>query len=101
MVSSSSSLATKITPEPVVFKVFKFQGVPLKYFFQDVHSEIQDTKMGHIDWNAFLVLYNKPNERFPMVSTLNILRLVNVASHPISIQSSELIMVLANNYVLE
>ena len=28
-------------------------------------------------------------------------RLVNVASHPISIQSSKLIMALAKNYVLE
>ena len=36
-----------------------------------------------------------------MVSTLIRSRLVNISSHPILVQSSELIMALAKNYVLE
>lgn len=46
-----------------------------------------------------MVLCNKPNEKPPMA--LIRLGLVNATSHPISVQSSELIMALAENYVSE
>lgn len=58
--------------------------------------------MAHIDWNVFLVLCKKLNERPRMVSTILIrLGLVNATSNLVSVQSSEVIMVLAKNYVLE
>jgi hypothetical protein len=98
MASSSSSLATKMLLKLVVFK---FQNVPAKSRFQDDYSEIQDTKIGHTDWNMFLVLCNKPIERSPMISSLLRLGLVYETSHPILVQSSELIMALAENYVSE
>ncbi len=98
MASSSSSLIERIAPKPIVFK---FQGALKKSCFQDGHLEIKDTELGHIEWNTFLILYNKPKERSTMVSSLIQSGLVNVVSHPTSVQSLEIIMALAKNYVLE
>ena len=98
MASSSSSLVGKIVPKTMVFK---FQGVQLKSHFQDALLEIWNTKLGHFDWNSFLVLHKNPNERSPMVSTLIIFGLVNAASHSTLVQSSELVMALEENYVSE
>ena len=56
MTSSSSSMIEKIAPKPIVFK---YQGAPDRY------AEIKDTELGHIDWNAFLTICNKPNKGLP------------------------------------
>ena len=85
MASSSSLIAEKIAPNPIVFK---YQGAPRKSYFQDGHAKIKDIELEHIDCNVFLMIYNKPKERSVMVSTLMRSGLVNVASHPTSIQSS-------------
>ena len=82
----------RVAPKPIVFK---FQGIPLKSRFHDDHVEIQDTNLGHIDLGEFLRIYNKPTERSALVYALIHFGLVNVASHPVSVQSSELIMALA------
>lgn len=92
MASLSSSLATKMVPKLVIFN---FQGVSKKLCFQDDYLEIWDTELGHIDWNTFLVLCNKPTKRSPLIFTLIGSRLVNVASHSVSTKSLELIMKLA------
>ena len=57
--------------------------------------------MGHTDLREFLRIFNKPIERSALVSTLIHFRLVNVAPHPMLIQSAELIMALAQRFVLE
>lgn len=88
MASSSSSMAEKISPKPIVFK---YQGAPRKSYFQDVHVEIKDTELRHIDWNDFLIICSKPKERFAMVSSLMHSGLVNVVSHLVLVQSSEFI----------
>ena len=99
MASSSTSMGDKMTPKLVVFK---FQGIPpVKSRFNDDNSKIRDTKLGHIDLGEFLKICDKPTKRSAMVSTLIHLGLVNAASHPVSIQSSELIMKLAQHFVLE
>lgn len=98
MASSSSSLIEKMVPNPIVFK---FQGVLTKSCFQDDYSKIWDTKLGHIDLGTFLALCNKPIERSSMISTLIHLGLVTIASHLVLVQSSELIMTLAERYVPE
>lgn len=98
MASSSSSIVTKIASKIVTFK---YQGAPKKFGFQDKHSDIRDTKLAHIDWNIFLTLCKKPKERSAMVLALIQSGLVNISSHPTSIQSSELIMTLAHHYVPE
>lgn len=91
MASSSSSLAKKMAPKTIVFK---YQGTPKKSHFQDGNSKIRDYKLGHIDWNTFLTICNKPRERFTIVSTLIRSGFVNATSHPTFVQSSELIMAL-------
>ena len=92
MTSSSSFMAEKMTPKPVAFK---YQGAPKKLWFQDEHTEIWDTKLGHIDYNTFLTIYKKLNARSTMTSTFIRSGLVNATSHPTSVQSSKLIMTLA------
>jgi hypothetical protein len=91
-------MVAKITLEPVTFK---FHGPPKKLIFSDNNSEAWDTKMGHIDWNTFLVLCNKLRERLEMISSLILSGLVNVTSHLVSVQSLKYIMALAHHYVQE
>ncbi len=95
--SSSSSIQAKIAPKPVDFK---YKGALKKSRFQDKHIEIRDTKLGHNDQNVFLTLCNNPKERSAMVFSLIQSGLVNATSHPISVQSFELIMTLAQHYIL-
>lgn len=75
---STFGVATK----PVMFK---FQGVPSKSRFHDDYVEIRDTDLGHIDLGEFLKIYNKPTERSTLLSSLISSKLVNAASHPVSI----------------
>lgn len=79
--------------------MFRFQGVLTKSRFQDDYSKIWDTKLGHIDLSTFLTLCNKSMERSPMIFSLIQSGLFNIASHPTLMQSLELIMTLAENYV--
>lgn len=57
--------------------------------------------MGHIDLEDFLKACNKPVGRSDLVSSLIHSRLVNTASHPLSVQSAELVMTLAQHFILE
>ena len=91
----ASSFDEKMTPKPVVFK---FQGVPSKSRFQDDYADIKDTNLGH-DLGEFLRICNKPTERSVMISALIQLGLVNAASHPMSVQSSMLIMTLVQQFI--
>ena len=54
--------------------------------------------MGHIYKNALLFFGNKLMERSKMISSLILRGLVNISFHPMSIQSSYLIMALAHHY---
>ena len=97
MASSSSSLGEKMAPKLVIFK---FQGVPpAKSMFHDDNSEIKDTELGHTYLGEFLKICNKPTKKFSMVFSLIHSGLVKVASHLVSVQSSELIMKLSKHFV--
>ena len=87
---------SRVAPKHVVFK---FQGVPSKLRFHDDYAEIRDPDLGHIDLGEFLRICNKPIERLALVSMLIRSGLVNVASHPVSVQSAELIMTLSRHFV--
>ena len=60
-------MADKMSPKPISFK---YQGAPKKSIFQDEHVEILDIELGHIEWNEFLTICNKPKERLVTISTL-------------------------------
>ena len=57
--------------------------------------------MGHTDLGEFLRICNKPTERLTMVFTLIRSGLVNAALHPTLVQSSKLIMTLAQHFILK
>lgn len=92
--ASTSGVAPKLV-------VFKFQGIPSKLRFHDDYVEIRDTDLGHTDLGEFLKTCNKPIERSDLVSSLIHFGLVNATSHPISVQSVELIMTLVQHFVSE
>lgn len=94
----ASSSAKKLAPKLVMLKS---QGVPMKSRFHDDYYKVRDTDLGHIDLGEFLKICNKPTERSTIVSTLIHSGLVCVASHPMSMQSSELIMTLPEHFVHE
>lgn len=96
MASSSSSMETKIAPKLVTFK---FQGAPRKSYFANKHSKIHDMELGHINWNEFLVLYEKTCERLKMISSLIWSGMLNTTSHAVVVHSSKLIMVLSQHYI--
>lgn len=75
--------------------------MPSKSRFYDENVEIRDTDLGHTDLADFLKACNKPVRRSDLVSSLIHSRLVNVSSHPISVQSAELVMTLVQNFVPE
>jgi hypothetical protein len=54
-----------------------------------------------MDLREFLTTYNKPIERSDLVSSLICSRLVNAASHAISVHSVELIMTLVQHFISE
>ena len=81
--------------------MLKFKCMPSKSRFQDDYTEIKDIDLGHTYLGEFLSICNKPTKRFAMISTLIQLGLVNTALHSISIQSSNLIMTLAQHFVPE
>ena len=83
---------SEVAPKSIVFK---FQGVHSKSRFHDDYIEIRDTDLEHIDLGEFLRVYNRPTERSALMSTLIHSKLVNAASHPMSVQLAELIMTLS------
>ena len=94
----ASSSSEKMAPKSVMFK---FQGVPSKSRFDDDYVEIKDIDVGHIDLGEFLRICNKPTERSAMIFALIRSRLVNIASYLMSMQSSKLVMTLAQHFVPE
>lgn len=79
--------------------VFKFQGVPSKLRFHNDYPQIKDTNLGHNELGEFLRICNQPTKRSDMVFSLIQSGLVNAASHPTSVQSTQLIMTLAQHFV--
>ena len=65
------------------------------------HFEIRDTKIGYINKNGFLIMRNNYHGGSNMVMKMIKNGLFNVASLLESIQSSELIMTIAQHYVLD
>ena len=92
MASSSTAPTVQLVP-------YKFQGRPKRSRFFDAHFEIKDNELGHMDWNGFLKICNNPHNRPEFITKMIRCGLVNVAAHPISVQSSKLIMAIAQNYV--
>ena len=78
---------------------YKFQGMTPKSRLQDEYAKIKDTDLGHTDLGEFLRICNNPTERSTLTSVLIRSGLVNVASHPRSVQSAELIMTLSQHFV--
>ena len=87
-----------VAPKPVMFK---FQGIPSKSRFHDDYVEIKDTNLRHTNLREFLRICNKPTERSSMMFTLIHSRLVNIVSHLVSVQSTNLIMDLSQHFVLD
>ena len=71
---------------------YKFQCVTPKSRLQDEYAEIKDTDLGHIDLGEFLRVCNSLTKRSTLTSALIRSGLVNAASHPGTVQSTELIM---------
>ena len=97
-VGNQMASTSRVAPKPILFK---FQGVPSKSRFHDDYIEIRATDLKHIDLGEFLRICNRSIEKSAMMSALICSKLVNVASHPMSIQLAELIMSLAQCFDLE
>ena len=52
-----------------------------------------------MDWNGFLKICNNPHNRPEFITKLITCELVSVVAHPVSMQSSELIMAITQHYV--
>ena len=87
---------SRAAPKPIVFK---FQGIPSKSRLHDDYAEIKDIDLGHTDLGESLRVCNSPIERSTLRSTLICSGLVNIASHPVLVQSVELIMALSQHFV--
>ena len=80
---------------------YKFQGKPKRSRFIDGNSEIKDIELGQIDWNEFLTTYNNPHDQLDLITKMIRSGLVSVATLPVLVQSSQLIMMIAQHYVLD
>ena len=94
MASSSTAPTTQLVP-------YKFQGKPKKSQFFDAHAKIRNIKLGHIDWNSFVTICNNPHNWPDFITKMIVSGLVNVAAHPVLVQSSKLIMAITQHYVLD